>query len=132
LIISYIGIDTGASFDAVGATFGASCSTGLRGLSQPEGISEDTSFFSFPSQHGTMTPIFCVEVENETDAKMKSLPEVRWDSVVRDAIAEKLREELGPDQAKQREAARRMDEMRKPSPPGWNSTEEIRKWRDRR
>ena len=82
-----------------------------------------------------MVAVVSAKVDEETMRRMKEHPQVNWSAVMREAIDRKLAEEEArrrPDPAKQREAARKADELRRPPPPGWNSTEEIRKWRDLR
>ena len=64
---------------------------------------------------------------------MKRLPHVNWSEVVRGAIIERLKEEERRrviDVSKLHEAAKLTDSVRKKYP-GWDSTEEIRAWRER-
>jgi len=82
-----------------------------------------------------MVEVVSARIDEETRRRMRRLPQVNWSEVMREAIQRKLREEerrreLDPE--KLREAARITDELRRPSPPGWDSTEEIRRWRERR
>lgn len=65
---------------------------------------------------------------------MRKLPHVNWSEVIREAIQRKLREEerrreLDPHRLQ--EAARLSDSVRRRIP-GWDSTEEIRRWREKR
>lgn len=76
-------------------------------------------------------PIITVRVEEDLKKKMEHLKEVNWSEVTRRAIEEKIREielwqPLDTDRAKK--AAKDSDELRR-KVTGWNSTEEIRKWR---
>jgi hypothetical protein len=65
---------------------------------------------------------------------MKKLSHVNWSEVVREAIIEKIRKEglrREIDASKLNEAAKLTDSVRRKYP-GWDSTEEIRVWREKR
>jgi len=73
-------------------------------------------------------------IEEETHRRMRHLPHVNWSQVIREAIEERLQVEEArrrPDRAQLLKAKRFADSVRRPST-GWDSTEEIRKWRDLR
>jgi predicted transcriptional regulator len=77
--------------------------------------------------------IITVRVEDDLKKKMERLKEVNWSEITRRAIEEKIREldlwqPIDLDRA--RKAAEDTDELRRRIS-GWNSTEEIRKWRQR-
>ena len=80
-----------------------------------------------------MVDVISARVDEETRRRMKGQPHINWSEVIREAIAERLRREerREVDPADLREAAEITDALRAPSP-GWDSTEEIRRWRDRR
>ena len=81
-----------------------------------------------------MTDVISARVDEETRRRMKRLPHINWSQVIRDAIGEKIREEERRphvDPRELREAAAITDRVRAPSP-GWDSTEEVRRWRERR
>ena len=77
--------------------------------------------------------IVTLRVDDATKKKMEKLRGVNWSEVARKAIIEKIQEVefwKPVDVAKMRAAAADMDRlMRKVE--GWDSTTEIRKWRDR-
>lgn len=73
-------------------------------------------------------------MDEETRRRMRRLPFINWSEVIREAITEKLRKEeqsRDVDVKKLQEAARTTDSIRGSSP-SWDSTEEIRRWRERR
>ena len=81
-----------------------------------------------------MTDVISARVDDDTRRRMRRLPHINWSQVIREAITDKiLEEERRPhvDPRDLREAARITDTVRAPSP-GWDSTEEIRRWRERR
>lgn len=81
-----------------------------------------------------MVEIVSARVDDETRRRMRRLPHINWSEVIRGAIVEKIREEerrRDVDPAELREAAAITDSVRGPAP-GWDSTEEIRRWRERR
>ena len=79
--------------------------------------------------------VISIRVDEETRRKMKLLSHLNWSEVLRQAIAQKISEEeitgrkLDPKAL--REAAEMTDRIMKTSP-SWNSTKEIRKWRNLR
>ena len=81
-----------------------------------------------------MTDVVSARIDDDTRRRMRRLPHINWSQVIREAITEKIsEEERRPhvDPQDLREAARITDSVRAPSP-GWDSTEEIRRWRERR
>lgn len=81
-----------------------------------------------------MTDVVSARIDDDTRRRMKRLPHINWSQVIREAITGKISEEARRphlDPWNLREAARITDSVRAPSP-GWDSTEEIRRWRERR
>jgi len=81
-----------------------------------------------------MVNVVTARVDEETHRRMKRLSQINWSEVIREAIIEKIRNEerrRDIDLKKLWEAARITDSIRESSP-GWDSTEEIRRWRERR
>jgi predicted transcriptional regulator len=77
--------------------------------------------------------IVTVRVDENLKKKMEQLREVNWSEVTRTAIEQKIKDiELWQpiDLARAKRAADDTDELRVKIS-GWNSTEEIRKWRQR-
>ncbi len=83
-----------------------------------------------------MVEVVSAKVDDETRRRMRRLPDVNWSEVIRQAILSKLEEEearrLSHDREKLERAARETDALRTPSRAGWDSTEEIRRWREAR
>ncbi|HEX9567495.1 MAG TPA: hypothetical protein VGA48_07885 [Thermoplasmata archaeon] len=76
-------------------------------------------------------------VDASTRQRMARIRDVNWSEVLRDAIRRRLELEERPratiDRQRAREAARRMDELRSAiGPIEYDSTKEIRRWRDLR
>lgn len=79
--------------------------------------------------------VISIKVDKRVKDKMKKLSNVNWSETIRRALASKIEEE----EAKTRtldtksllEAASLTDSMRKASK-RWQSTEEIRRWRETR
>jgi len=80
-----------------------------------------------------MVDVISARVDDETRRRMRRLPHINWSEVIREAINDRIRREerREVDPAGLREAAKITDSLRAPSP-GWDSTEEIRRWRERR
>ena len=81
-----------------------------------------------------MTDVVSARIDKDTRRRMRRLPHINWSEVIREAIVEKIEEEerrRDVDLRGLREAARITDSLRAPVP-GWDSTEEIRRWRERR
>jgi hypothetical protein len=81
-----------------------------------------------------MVDVVSARIDEETRRRMRRLSHINWSEVIRRAIVERIREEerrREVDPRDIREAVRIADSVRAPSP-GWDSTEEIRKWRERR
>ena len=81
-----------------------------------------------------MVDVVSARIDGETRRRMRRLPQVNWSEVIREAITEKIREEESRrelDPRDLREAIRITDSLRTPAE-GWDSTEEIRRWRERR
>jgi hypothetical protein len=79
--------------------------------------------------------VVSIKVDKKTKDKMRKFSNVNWSETIRSAIETKLEEEqlknrhLDFDEI--REASKMADSVRR-SIKGWNSTTEIRKWRDQR
>ena len=81
-----------------------------------------------------MVDVVSARIDEETRRRMRRLPKVNWSEVIRGAIVEKIREEerrREVDPRDLREAVKITDSLRAKSE-GWDSTEEIRRWRERR
>jgi hypothetical protein len=81
-----------------------------------------------------MVEVVSARIGEGTRLRMRRHPRVNWSQVIREAIEDKLDEEDArrrPDRAQLLGAKMLVDSVRAPSP-GWDSTEEIRKWRERR
>lgn len=77
------------------------------------------------------------KVDSATKRRMARIRDINWSEVLRDAIRRRLEVEerlRAPiDRRQALEAARRMDEFRSQiGPSEYNSTKEIRRWRDLR
>jgi len=83
-----------------------------------------------------MVEVVSAKVDDETRRRMRRLPDINWSEIIRQAILNKIEEEearrLQVDKEKIEKAAKETDALRTPSKPGWNSTEEIRRWRETR
>jgi hypothetical protein len=79
--------------------------------------------------------VVSIRVDKELREKMRLLSYINWSEVIREAVARKILEEASKkrrlDPNLLLEAAKISDSIRRPSP-GWDSTEEIRKWREQR
>ncbi len=79
--------------------------------------------------------VVSVKVDKETRNKMRRLANVNWSETIRRAINETIeREELAErnvDPRDIREGLKIAQSIRRPSK-GWDSTKEIRKWRELR
>jgi len=81
-----------------------------------------------------MVEVVSARVDEETRRKMKRLRHVNWSEVVRNAIKERIRLEERRrlrDPEEVRDAIRIMDSLRRRRPE-FDSTGEIRKWREQR
>jgi predicted transcriptional regulator len=81
--------------------------------------------------------VVSVKVDEETKRRMARLRDINWSEVIRQAIRRRLdmeeRLRAPIDRHRATEAARRMDEFRKRvGVSDFDSTKEIRKWRDLR
>ncbi len=78
--------------------------------------------------------VVSVKVDKKTKERMQRHKNVNWSESIRDASRNKLDEEelkeRHLDSKELQEASKIADSIRKPSPPGWDSTTEMRKWRD--
>jgi len=77
-----------------------------------------------------------VRVDDATKKKMEKLKGINWSEVTRKAIEEKIQEAefwIPVDVPRMRAAAAHMDTLRAKigRVEGWDSTSEIRKWRER-
>lgn len=67
--------------------------------------------------------------------KLKKLSYINWSDIIRDSVIKKLKEEKSRERVIYREAIAEGIEIAstvRKSPFGWNSTAEIRKWRDQK
>ncbi|MHB8360702.1 MAG: hypothetical protein ACYDAO_00620 [Thermoplasmataceae archaeon] len=74
-------------------------------------------------------------VDRETKEKMKRLSYINWNDIIRESIAKKIREVEARERIVDRKAIAKGIEIAstvRKSSVGWNSTEEIRKWRDQK
>jgi len=81
-----------------------------------------------------MVEVVSARVDEDTRRRMRRLKHVNWSEVVREAIKQKIIEEesrRNVDPSEIQEALKLMDII-KSKQPGFNSTEEIRKWREQR
>jgi hypothetical protein len=83
-----------------------------------------------------MVEVVSAKIDDDTRRRMRQLPDINWSEVIRQAILAKIEEEEARrqlfDREKLEKAARETDALRTPSRTGWDSTEEIRRWRDAR
>ncbi len=73
--------------------------------------------------------IISVRVSDEIKKRMDRLKHINWSEVIRRAIIKTLEEEEGRNLAR---AVLLNEKIRKKAPKGWDSTEIIRYWRQRR
>ena len=73
--------------------------------------------------------IISVRVSDEIRKRMDRLKHINWSEVIRRAIIKTLEEEEGRNLAR---AVLLNEKIRKKAPEGWDSTEIIRYWRQRR
>ncbi|AIF82337.1 hypothetical protein NTE_00255 [Candidatus Nitrososphaera evergladensis SR1] len=84
--------------------------------------------------------VFSVKVDKRVKEKMKKFSHVNWSEIIRRALAAKIEEEEAKGASRTldfdalSEAASLTDSIRKgtSSSKTWNSTEEIRRWREAR
>lgn len=76
------------------------------------------------------------KIDKKTKEKMKRFSDVNWSEVIRQAIASRIREEelkgrISPNKDEFADAERITNAVRaRHAAEGWNSVEEIRKWRN--
>lgn len=79
--------------------------------------------------------VVSAKVDKQVRDKMRRLGHVNWSEVIRSALITKIKEEEAKlrsvDKASLIEASSMTDRIRKSSK-GWDSTEEIRRWREAR
>jgi len=78
-------------------------------------------------------PVITLRVDDQLKRKMEQLREINWSEVARKAIEEKISEsELWQpvDSSLLSEASKDADALRR-NAKGWDSTSEIRRWRER-
>ncbi len=79
--------------------------------------------------------VVSAKVDKQVRDKMRRLGHVNWSEVIRSALITKIKEEEAKlrsvDKASLIEASSMTDRIRKSSR-GWDSTEEIRRWREAR
>lgn len=79
--------------------------------------------------------VVSIKVDSDTRERMRRLSSVNWSETIRRAIERTIEEEelkernVNPEEIKKAKAM--ADSIRRPSG-GWDSTREIRKWRDSR
>lgn len=87
--------------------------------------------FSLPGD----VEVVSIKVDKRTREKMRRLSNINWSETIRRAIEKTIEEEelskRKVDLHEIKEARGIADSLRRPSK-GWDSTEEIRKWRDQR
>ena len=79
--------------------------------------------------------IITARIDRETKEKMKKLSYINWSDVIRDSVIRKIREEESRERIIDRVTIAEGMEMAsgvRKSSFGWSSTEEIKKWRDRK
>lgn len=80
--------------------------------------------------------VVSLKVDKKIKEKMRRLSHINWSQTIRRAIENTIEEEETKDRQVDpkeiEEACRIADSIRRPSPKGWSSTEEIRRWRDQR
>ena len=84
-----------------------------------------------------MVEVVSAKIDDDTRRRMRQLPDINWSEVIRQAILAKIEEEEEArrqlfDREKLEKAARETDALRTPSRAGWDSTEEIWRWRNAR
>jgi hypothetical protein len=79
--------------------------------------------------------IITARIDKETKEKMKKLSYINWSDVIRESVIKRISDEESSKRLIDRNAIAEgitiAAKVRKSSM-GWNSTEEIRKWRDQR
>ena len=84
----------------------------------------------------TTVEVVSAKIDDETRRRMRRLKDVNWSEVILEAIQKKIddeeRRQALVDRERLRRAAAETDTIRTPAIPGWDSTEEIRKWRESR
>ncbi len=79
--------------------------------------------------------VVSVKVDKKTKERMQRFSNINWSDTIRSAIQTRLEEEELKDRnldlKELEDASKISDSVRRPSP-GWDSTVEIRKWRDAR
>ncbi len=79
--------------------------------------------------------VVSIKVDKKVRDGMRRFRKVNWSNVIREAIVKQLKEEEARDrivdQAEVAEAVRITDSIRR-RVTNWDSTEEIRKWREKR
>ncbi|MCD6479279.1 VapB-type antitoxin [Candidatus Bathyarchaeota archaeon] len=83
-----------------------------------------------------MSTVVSFRIDRELKRRMEELRHINWSEVVRRAIARTVEEEMakrrrGKDRERMRRASLRCREISR-RVEGWSSTEEIRRWRERR
>ncbi len=81
-----------------------------------------------------MSVVISFRISKELKEKMDRLKHINWSEVVRRAIVEEIRRQemlLSRDPERALRASMLIDSLRRKAP-GWNSVEEIRRWREGR
>ncbi|MHB1440710.1 MAG: hypothetical protein ACYCSO_06775 [Cuniculiplasma sp.] len=77
--------------------------------------------------------IITARIDKETKEKMKKFSYINWSDVIRESVLKRLKDEESKERVIDKEAVAEgitKAAMIRKSSIGWNSTEEIRKWRD--
>lgn len=78
-------------------------------------------------------PTVTVRVDDETKDQMEEYPEINWSAVLRERISEVLEKQEDRDLAQAVLLSERISQSIDPDDAAdWDSTAEIRKWRDER
>lgn len=77
-------------------------------------------------------PVISVRIDERTKKRMRTLKHINWSQVVREDLMRRIEEESRRiDRALLSKAIQETDKLRR-KVPGYDSTAEIRKWRERR
>lgn len=76
-------------------------------------------------------PVVSFRIDEKTKKKMRALKHINWSQLIRESIMHKIEEARRIDRALLLKAVEETDSLRR-KVPGYDSTAEIRKWRERR
>ncbi|MBN1762780.1 MAG: hypothetical protein JW878_06870 [Methanomicrobia archaeon] len=74
-------------------------------------------------------PVVTVRVDEQLKREMEKLKHINWSEVIRNTVEAKIKEGSSRNLA---EAVLLNERLRKKAPEGWDSTREIKRWRQRR